>query len=141
MVPNPAEKTEAARIRCAVAAARTAGRAQDAALLQLHRPAPGQVTWITNQVINALAAPVEAASRELDDAGTAAAAIPARIPLGELTPGMVRLDAEVRQITHAIRMAAYNAETALARAWTGTTPGPPARCFSACTAVSRSDAL
>ena len=32
---------------------------------------------------------------------------------------MVRLDAETKQITHAIRMAAYNAETALARALAG----------------------
>jgi hypothetical protein len=32
---------------------------------------------------------------------------------------MVRLDTEVKQITHAIRMAAYNAETALARALDG----------------------
>jgi hypothetical protein len=32
---------------------------------------------------------------------------------------MVRLDAEVKQITHAIRMAAYNAETTLARALDG----------------------
>jgi hypothetical protein len=29
---------------------------------------------------------------------------------------MVRLDAETKQITHAIRMAAYNTETILARA-------------------------
>ena len=32
---------------------------------------------------------------------------------------MVRLEAEVKQITHAIRMAAYNAETTLARALNG----------------------
>ena len=32
---------------------------------------------------------------------------------------MVRLDAEIKQITHAIRMAAYNAETALARGLDG----------------------
>jgi hypothetical protein len=32
---------------------------------------------------------------------------------------MVRLEAEVKQITHAIRMAAYNAETPLARALDG----------------------
>jgi hypothetical protein len=32
---------------------------------------------------------------------------------------MVRLEAEVKQITHAIRMAAYNAETALPRALDG----------------------
>ena len=57
--------------------------------------------------------------RELDEADQAAAAIPARTRLGELAPDMVRLDAEVKQITHAIRMAAYNAETSLARALDG----------------------
>jgi hypothetical protein len=48
-----------------------------------------------------------------------AATIPARVPLGTLAPDMVRLDAETKQITHAIRMAAYNTETALARALDG----------------------
>ena len=119
MVPNPAKKTAAARIRQAQAAAQAAETARDAALLQLRSPAPGQAAWITNQVINALAAPVQAAWHELDDAGQAAAATPARVPLGTLAPDMARLDAETKQITHAIRMAAYNAETALARALDG----------------------
>ena len=119
MVPNPARKTAAARVRQAEAAAQAAETARDAALLQLRSPAPGHAAWITNQVINALAAPVEAACRDLDQAGQAAAAIPARIPLGTLAPDMVRLDAETKQITHAIRMAAYNAETTLARALDG----------------------
>ena len=119
MVPNPARKTAAARIRQAEAAAQAAETARDAALLQLRSPAPGQAACLTNQVINALAAPVEAAWHELDEADTAAAAIPARVPLGTLAPDMVRLDAETKQITHAIRMAAYNAETALARALHG----------------------
>jgi transposase len=119
MVPNPARKTAAARIRQGEAAAQAAEAARDAALLQLRSPAPGQPATITNQVINALAAPAEAAWRELDEADQAAAAIPARVPLGVLSPDMVRLDAEVKQITHAIRMAAYNAETALARALHG----------------------
>jgi transposase-like protein len=70
-------------------------------------------------VINALNAPVEAAWRELGEADKAAAAVPARIPLGTLSPDMVRLDTETKQITHAIRMAAYNAETTLARALDG----------------------
>ena len=118
-VPNPAKKTAAARVRQAEAAAQAAEAARDAALLQLRSPAPGQAAWISNQVINALAAPVEAACRELEEADTAAAATPARIPLGTLAPDMVRLEAEVKQITHAIRMAAYNAETALARALDG----------------------
>jgi transposase-like protein len=119
MVPNPARKTAAARIRKAEAAAQAAETARDAALLQLRSPAPGQAAYLTNQVINALAAPVEAAWREIDEAGQAAAAIPARVPLGTLAPDMVRLDAETKQITHAIRMAAYNAETTLARALDG----------------------
>jgi transposase-like protein len=119
MVPNPARKAAAARIRQAEATAQAAGTARDAALLQLRSPAPGQAAWITNQVINALDAPVEAAWHELDEADQAAAAIPARVPLGTLSPDMVRLDAETKQITHAIRMAAYNAETSLARALHG----------------------
>jgi hypothetical protein len=118
-VPNPARKTAAARVRQADAAAQAAEAARDAALLQLRSPAPGQAAYLSNQVINALAAPVEAACRELDEADTAAAAIPSRIRLGDLAPDMVRLDAEVKQITHAIRMAAYNAETTLARALDG----------------------
>jgi transposase-like protein len=119
MVPNPARKAAATRIRQAEAAAQAAETARDAALLQLRSPAPGQAAYLTNQVINALDSPVEAAWRELDEADQAAAAIPARVPLGTLAPDMVRLDAEAKQITHAIRMAAYNAETALARALHG----------------------
>ena len=87
MVPNPAKKTAAARIRAAEAAAQAAEAARDAALLQLRSPAPGQAAYLTNQVINALAAPVEAAWRELEQAGQAAAAIPARVPLGDARPG------------------------------------------------------
>ena len=40
---------------------------------------------------------------------------------------MARLDAETKQITHAIRMAAYNAETALARALDGHYAAPATR--------------
>jgi transposase-like protein len=119
MVPNPAKKTAAARIRAAEQAITAAEATRDAALLELRSPAPGRAAWISNQVINALAAPVEAAYQELEEAEQAAAAIPARVALGTLAPDMVRLDAETKQITHAIRMAAYNAETALARALDG----------------------
>jgi hypothetical protein len=54
--------------------------------------------------------------RELQAAHDAAAAVPARIRLGEIAPDMVRLEAEVKQIIHAIRMAACNAEITLAPA-------------------------
>jgi hypothetical protein len=70
-------------------------------------------------MINALDAPMEAAYRELQEADKAAAATPARVPLGTLAPDMMRLEAEVKQITHAIRMAAFNAETTLARTLDG----------------------
>jgi prepilin-type processing-associated H-X9-DG protein len=53
-----------------------------------------------------------AAHRDLQ---TAARAIPARIPIGELHPDAARLDPERKRIHDAIRIATYNAESALAR--------------------------
>jgi transposase len=119
LVPNPAKKTAAARVRRAEILAAAAQAQRDASLAALRNPAPGQPVTITNQMINALDTPVEAAWADLQAAADAAAAVPARIRLGEITPDMVRLEAEVKQITHAIRMAAYNAETTLARALDG----------------------
>ena len=49
----------------------------------------------------------------------AAKATPAKIPLSQHSPGQVRLETETKLITHAIRMAACNAETILARALHG----------------------
>ena len=118
-VPNPAKKAAAAQVRHAEILAAAAQAQRDASLAALRNPAPGLPVTITNQMINALDAPVEAAHRELEAAEDAAVAVPARIRLGEITPDMVRLETEVKQITHAIRMAAYNAETALARALDG----------------------
>jgi hypothetical protein len=127
MVPNPAKKTAAARIRQAEAAAQAAEAARDAALLELRSPAPGQAAWISNQVINALAAPVDAAYQELEHAEQAAAATPARVPLGTLSPDMARLDAETKQITHAIRMAVYTPRPPWPAPWQATTPAPATR--------------
>jgi len=118
-VPNPAKKTAAAQVRHAEILAAAAQAQRDASLAALRNPPPGQPVTITNQMINALDTPVQAASAELQAATDAAAAVPARIRLGEIAPDMIRLEAEVKQITHAIRMAAYNAETALARALDG----------------------
>jgi transposase len=109
LVPNPAKK----------AAAGAAEASRDASLLKLRSPAPGQAVLVTNQQVNKLNAPIQAAHDELRAAEAAAAATPARVRLGDLAPDMVRLDAETKQITHAIRMAAYNAETILARALNG----------------------
>jgi transposase-like protein len=118
-VPNPAKKTAAAQVRHAEILAAAAEAQREASLAALRNPPPGQPVTITNQMINALDTPVQAAWAELQAAADAAAAVPARIRLGEITPDMVRLEAEIKQITHAIRMAAYNAETALARALDG----------------------
>jgi hypothetical protein len=116
LVPNPAKKAAAA----AVASARKAlGRAEarrGARLAELKDPAPGTTVVITNKTLSRLEAPVETARRKLAAAQEAARAIPAKIPLGEHNPAMVRLDTETKLITHAIRMAAFNAEVILARA-------------------------
>jgi hypothetical protein len=114
-VPNPAKKAAAAQVRHTEILAAAARAQRDTSLAALRNPPPGQPVTITNQMINALDAPVEAAHHELDAAAAAAAAVPARIRLGEITPDMIRLEADVKQITHAIRMASYNAETTLAR--------------------------
>jgi transposase len=118
-VPNPAKKTAATQVRRAEILAAAAQAQRDASLAALRNPPPGQPVTITNQMINALDAPVQAACRELDEADTAAAATPARVPLGTLAPDMMRLETEIKQITHAIRMTAYNTETTLARALDG----------------------
>jgi len=116
LIPNPAKKTAAAQVRRAEALAEAAEARRDARLLERRSPLPGTASILTNTELNQISAPVEAAWRELDEAERAAAAIPARIRLGDITPDMARLETEVKQITHAIRMAAYNAETTLARA-------------------------
>jgi len=119
LVPNPARKAAAAQVRHAEVLAAAAQAQRDASLATPRNPAPGQPVTITNQMINALHAPAKAAWTELQAAAADAAAVPARIRLGEIAPDMVRSEAEVKQITHAIRMAACNAGTALARALDG----------------------
>jgi transposase len=118
-VPNPVRATTAAAVTTAETAATQAAAARDAALLAQRPPAPGQPTLITNQTLNALSAPIEAAHQQLDAARAAHTATPTRIRLGDLAPDMVVLDTETKLITHAVRMAAYNTETALASALHG----------------------
>lgn len=116
MVPNPAKKTAAAAVKTAKKALTAAETAREARLAALRHPAPGTATVITNQALARLDAPVNAARRDLQAAQAAANAAPAKIPLAEHNPDMVRLDTETKLITHAIRMAACNTETILARA-------------------------
>ena len=118
-VPNPAKKTAAAAVKAAKKALADAEAARQAKLDALRRPAPGTTAVITNQDLARLGAPVEAARRKLQTAQATAKATPAKIPLSQHNPDMVRLETETKLITHAIRMAACNAETALARALNG----------------------
>jgi hypothetical protein len=118
-VPNPAKKTAAAAVAAARKNLAAAEAAREGKLAALHSPAPGTTALITNQDLRKLDAPVDAARRKLETAEAARKAVPAKIPLGEHNPDMVRLDTETKLITHAIRMAACNAETALARVLTG----------------------
>src|SRR6266851_5455220 len=119
MVPNPAKKTAAAAVKTAKKHLAEAESGRQRKLDALHRPAPGTSAVITNAMLARLDAPVDAARRKLQAAQAAAKATPAKISLSQHHPDMVRLDAETKLITHAIRMAAYNAETALARALGG----------------------
>lgn len=56
-----------------------------------------------------------AARTEIDRLAATAKAIPAKVPLSEARPAAVRVDPERKRIHDAIRMATYNAESALAR--------------------------
>ena len=118
-VPSPAKKTAAAAVKAAKKALADAEAARQAKLDALRRPAPGTTAVITNTDLAKLDAPVDTARRKLETAQAAQKATPAKIPLGEHNPAMVRLDTETKLITHAIRMAAFNAETTLARALNG----------------------
>ena len=119
LVPDPAKKTAAAAVKTARKTLADAAAAREEKLAALRSPAPGTATVITNQALARLDAPVDAARRDLDAAKAAARAIPAKIPLAEHNPAMVKLDTETKLITHAIRMAACNTETILARALNG----------------------
>ena len=119
LVPDPAKKTAAAAVKTAKKTLADAAAAREEKLAALRSPAPGTATVITNQALARLDAPVDAARRDLDAAKAAAKAIPAKIPLAEHNLAMVKLDTETKLITHAIRMAACNTETILARALNG----------------------
>ena len=119
MVPNPAKKTAAAAVSTAKKDLAQAEAARQRQLDALRQPAPGTAVVITNQALARLGAPVDAARRDLAAAQAAARAVPAKIPLGEHNPNMVKLDTETKLITHAIRMAACNTETILARTLNG----------------------
>ena len=105
VVPNPEKKkakAELAKAKAALAAAeategRVAFRGEDAG---------------SDDVRSAY----DDATAFVEEMAAAYRAIPAKVPLGEARPDAVRLDDERKRIHDAIRMATWNAESALARA-------------------------
>jgi hypothetical protein len=116
LVPNPAKKKAHKQLLAARARYERALAATDAALLQVVTPLPGESVLITNADHDRLTTDLRAAESNLDAAQHAHRAIPARLPLAQVNPGQQVLDIQTKLISHAIRIAAFNTATALARA-------------------------
>jgi hypothetical protein len=116
MVPNPAKKKAHKQLLAARARYERALAATDAALLEAVSPPPRESVLITNTDHDRLTADLRAAESDLDTAQAVHRAIPARLPLAQVNPGQQVLDIQTKLISHAIRIAAFNTATALARA-------------------------
>lgn len=103
MAPNPARRHADRELRDARRRLGECEAAEGKAAIGGRRP--------TAELLDAFAA----ARTEVDGLAAAAKAIPAKAPLGEVRPDAVRLAPERKRIHDAIRMATYNAESALAR--------------------------
>jgi transposase-like protein len=115
MVPNPDKKTSRAAVAAAARRLRTAETEADRQFLDLRSPEPGTSSIITSATANRINQPIFDAEEQLEQAKTAHRDTPARLPLGQVRPGQQILDTETKLVTHAIRMAAYNTQAALAR--------------------------
>jgi hypothetical protein len=115
MVPNPAKKKAHQQVLAARARYERVLAATDAALLDAVSPPQGQAVLITNADHDKLTADLLAAESNLDAAQATHRAVPARLPLAQVNPGQQVLDIQTKLISHAIRIAAFNTATALAR--------------------------
>jgi hypothetical protein len=116
LVPNPAKKKAHWQVLAARAGYERALARTDAALLEAKSPPPGEHLLITNQDHDSITADLRQAEADLDGAQAAHRAVPTRLPLAQVNPGQQVLDTQTKLLTHAIRMAAFNTATALARA-------------------------
>ena len=116
LVPNPAKQTSRDAVNTARAHLDRVQAATDAALLDWRTPHPGQTTlMLTNADHNQITAPLRDAERALDHAQHTNATTAPRLPLAQVNPGQQVLDTETKLLTHAIRIAAFNTITTLAR--------------------------
>ncbi len=115
LAPNPATRRARAAVdsaRAAVAAAEAGlSAAIDDAVARARRPGSGATATVDAAAEKALGA----ARDRLHRATATARATPGHLPLRDVRPDARLLDEERKLLTHAIRMAAYNAETTLAR--------------------------
>ena len=116
LVPNPAKKKAHRVVLAARARYERALAATDAAMLEAVSPPPGQAVLITNADHDTLTADLRGAEADLDTAQATHRDVPARMPLAQINPGQQVLDVQTKLITHAIRIAAFNTATTLARA-------------------------
>ncbi len=114
-VPNPDRKHTYQQVLAARSRHEQHTAATDAALLAARSPAPGTPTLLTNAAHDALTAGLRQAQDELDAAEATHEATPARLPLRQVNPGQQVLDVHTKLLTHAIRIAAFNTATTLAR--------------------------
>jgi hypothetical protein len=112
-VPGPAK----AKAKAATKAARARqGEAEKAlAVAAAADPASGSPAEATAAINNAATA-LEVARAGTEKAQQRAGAVPARVPLGDVRPDAVLAHPERKRITDVVRMATYNAQSALARA-------------------------
>jgi hypothetical protein len=116
MVPNPAKKKAHTKVLAARARYDRALAATDAAMLHAVTPPLGVSVLISNTDHDQLTAGLRAAEAGVDTVQATHRAIPARLPLGQVAPGQQVLDVQTKLISHAIRIAAFNTATTLARA-------------------------
>ena len=114
-MPNPAKAhahDQVAAARTQVSAAHSdLAAAIDTATIAARRPGSGGTATVDPAPSDALTA----ANTALDAAQTASRATPSHLPLAAVQPGSRLLETERKLLTHAIRMSAYNTESALAR--------------------------
>ena len=115
MVPNPAKARAGDQISDArtqlVAAQGGVADAIDAALIKARQPGSGAKATVDPAAGQALTG----ATTDLAAAKATSRETPSHLPLGQVRPGSRLLETERKLLTHAIRMSAYNSESALAR--------------------------
>jgi hypothetical protein len=115
LVPNPAkaragDHVNGARAQLAAAQSGVAD-AIDAAGIRARQPGAGGKATVDPAAGQALTAAIT----DLASAKATSATTASHLPLGQVRPGSRLLETETKLLTHAIRMSAYNTESALAR--------------------------